>query len=1101
LAPSEERVPQSRAPRRDGAAGGQKRADDGALFEKGESSSPRSFFRDPQIFDALGSSVFPAMLKNRPAGMPIRFWVPGCAGGEEAFSLAIRLVEMLGEGAGAHRVRVFATDFDESVVMRARSGFYAEHAVHDVSPERLKRFFVHEAPGYRVNKRVRDLCIFARHDVTSDPPISSVDLISCRNVLGDLRTPEEARLLPIFHYALRDRGALLIGSAEANGATDELFEALDARCGLYVRRRVAERRTSPPSAERGRREEPALPSREEILEREIERSIAARYEPAGVVMNEDGQILQFRGGAAWFLEPAAGDASLALFKMVRAGLLSDVRAVVEEAKNGALRARRQGLRLTDEPEMEVTIEALTVAAQGERRFVVHFERELRRPALPLAGGAPAAEVESAEGVSQLQHELSSTKEFLQSVIRDLEATNQQLIIANEEIASTNDQLRGSNDALEISQDDLLEANRQLSVVIDELKRRHREMARVTDDLASLLSSVRIPILMVGRDLLVRHWTPSAADLFRLTPGDVNGSLEELTTHLVGIDLKERVIGVLETLEFREDDVRDEAGRWYRLTMRPYRADQDSVAGVVLSFVSIDALKRSEQQIERARRYAEGIIATVQVPLLVLDAKLRVVSANESYYESFRTSPADTEWRSISELGSRQWSNASLTELINEAVGHDKPFTGFLVEHEFPGLGRRRIVLSGRRLVRRGHEPPLVLLALEDVTERDRMEMQLRQAQKMEAVGQLAAGIAHDFNNLMTVINGCTALLLEGSALDADARDMVSDIASAGERAAALTRQLLAFSRKQMITPKKIDVNVVVAETERMLRRLIGEHIHLQTLIEPGLGRVIADPVVIQQALLNLAINSRDAMPYGGDLTIETHNVDVDQASIPLRTEGLASGPYVAITVRDTGCGMSEEAVRRIFEPFFTTKEVGKGSGLGLSSVYGSIKQSGGSIDVDSYPGRGTTFTIYLPRLTGTTHSEPPKADVKTLPSGQETVLLVEDAHDVRKLTSRMLQMAGYRVLEADGATAALEISKQHQGSIHLLVSDVVMPQTGGPKLAELLLPLRREMKVLFISGYAEKPSGSGPPSAHPLLQKPYTPTTFLQKVRELLDGR
>ncbi|HEY3592986.1 MAG TPA: ATP-binding protein, partial [Polyangiaceae bacterium] len=529
--------------------------------------------------------------------------------------------------------------------------------------------------------------------------------------------------------------------------------------------------------------------------------------------------------------------------------------------------------------------------------------------------------------------------------------------------------------------------------------------------------------------------------------------------------------------------------------------EERATDVVMTLTDIDALKRSEQHIERARRYSEGILGTIPSPLLVLDAKLRVVSANEAFYEAFRATPSDTEWRPFAELGSRQWSNPSLLELLYEAIARDKAFTGFLVEQEFAGLGRRRILVNGKRLVRRGHEPPLVLVALEDVTERDRMEMQLRQAQKMEAIGQLAAGIAHDFNNLMTVVNGCACLLLEGAALDASAREMVNDIASAGDRAAALTRQLLAFSRKQMITPKRLDLNGVVTETERMLRRLIGEHIHLETVTERGLGRVMADPIVVQQALLNLAINSRDAMPYGGDLRIETLNIDVEQPSTPPHGESVPPGAYVALVVRDTGCGMSEEAVRRIFEPFFTTKEIGKGSGLGLPSVHYSIKQSGGYIDVDSYPGRGTTFTIYLPRLAGTVHSEPPKPDLNAMPRGHETVLLVEDAPDVRKLTSRMLQLAGYSVLEADGAGAALEIGRRHEGRIHLLLSDVVMPETGGPKLAELFGRQRQDAKVLFISGYAEK-SGLGsriPASKHPLLQKPYTPMALLRRIREILD--
>jgi two-component system CheB/CheR fusion protein len=1074
------------------------------------------FFRDPDVFESLGASVFPAMIKDRSPETPVRIWVPGCSTGEEVYSLAIQLLEALGDGAGVSPAKVFATDVSEPTLDRARAGRYLENIVEDVSPERLRRFFIEEKGGYRVHKALRDLCIFAQHDMTRDPPFSSLDLISCRNVLIYLGAPLQKRVLPLFHYALRDRGILVLGSSETIGAPSELFTVVDPHLKIYAKKATSSRvlfdfppgDTQEPWLARVERTQEAVNGPD--LQREVDRAVLARYAPPGVVIDEAGEILQFRGQTGAFLAPAPGAASLNLLKMAREGLLLELRSAIEEAKGKGTPTRRKGLRVRANGHyVHVNVEVMPISIGSRRCFGVLFENVSDRPAetLPGEGTQPApsneleVQIDGGRTVAQLEQELSGTKEYLQSLIESLETSNEELKAANEEILSGNEELQSTNEELQTSKEELQASNEELNTVNEELQRRNREATQLSDDLINLLRSVQIPIVMVGQDLRIRRFSPSATEIFSLVPTDVNRPIADFKPKLVGVDLERRITQVLESLIAREDDVRDQQGRWHHLRIRPYRTEQNRIDGVVISLTDVDALKRSEQQLQRARRYAESIIATVQVPLLVLDQELRVVSANRSFYETFRTTPADTEWRPLSEWGDGQWGNSALVKLLGDAVSRDKPFTGFLVEQDFPAIGHKKIVLTGLRLLGQEQEPWLVLLALEDVTERHRLETQLRHAQKMEAVGHLAAGIAHDFNNLMTVINGYTSLLLEGPSLDAPIREMVNDIAGAGERAAILTHQLLAFSRKQMLAPKIIDVNAAVAETERMLRRVIGEHIRLTTVVEPMLGRVFADPAVVAEALLNLAINSRDAMPHGGELSIETRNLDLDEACARDHPDDLPLGPYVLLMMRDTGRGMSGEAIGRIFEPSFTTKDAGKGSGLGLPSVYGGIKQSGGFIRVQSHPGQGTTFTIYLPRLPPSTLSEPPRSDPKSVPCGTETVLLVEDADDVRKLTVKMLQMAGYRVLDAANGGIAVEMAKKHEGPIQLLLSDVVMPEMGGPQLADLLVPLRPDMKVLFLSGYAEKSvlrhaTRQGPSL---LLQKPYTSAALLRRVREVLD--
>jgi len=390
--------------------------------------------------------------------------------------------------------------------------------------------------------------------------------------------------------------------------------------------------------------------------------------------------------------------------------------------------------------------------------------------------------------------------------------------------------------------------------------------------------------------------------------------------------------------------------------------------------------------------------------------------------------------------------------------------------------------------------------MRDLTERRKLEAQLHHSQKMEAIGQLAGGVAHDFNNLLTIISGYSEVLLARLPATDPASRLLQEIHKAGERAAALTRQLLAFSRKQIIQPKVLDLNALVSEVGKMLRRVIGEDLTLTTVLSPRLGQVKADPGQIEQVLMNLAVNARDAMPQGGKFTIETANVELDQNSIQGQPE-VQPGCYVLLAVSDTGCGMTEETKAHIFEPFFTTKDLGKGTGLGLATVYGIVKQSGGYIYVDSEPGHGTMFKIYLPLVedgvpSGQSHTNP-----KTSPHGSETILLVEDEDAVRSLTRYALQLHGYAVLEARDGEEALRVAEQHQGPIHLLMTDVVMPRMDGRQVAERLAQAQPGLKVLFLSGYTDDAVVRHGVLASEVafLQKPFTPSALTQKVRDVLD--
>jgi two-component system cell cycle sensor histidine kinase/response regulator CckA len=386
----------------------------------------------------------------------------------------------------------------------------------------------------------------------------------------------------------------------------------------------------------------------------------------------------------------------------------------------------------------------------------------------------------------------------------------------------------------------------------------------------------------------------------------------------------------------------------------------------------------------------------------------------------------------------------------------------------------------------------------DVTERKQLEEQLRQSQKMEAIGQLAGGVAHDFNNLLTVIGGYSSILLGRLPLDSPYRASIEEIKKAGDRAESLTRQLLAFSRKQILQPKVLDLNTVVSDLDKMLRRLIGEDIELLTITDPNLGKVKADPGQIEQVLMNLAINARDAMPEGGKLTVETSNAVLSKDNA--RLHGIPPGSYIMLAVSDTGCGMDAATRKRIFEPFFTTKKAGKGTGLGLATLFGIVNQSGGNVWVYSELGHGTTFKIYLPRAEAFVASGE-FLRTKATPQGTETVLLVEDEEQVRAILKQILENQGYNVLSASHGEEALAIS-QEPGDIQLLITDVVMPQMSGRELAERVVAGRPSLRVLFMSGYTDDAI-----VRHGLLndklnflQKPFDSATVARKVREVLDS-
>lgn len=506
-------------------------------------------------------------------------------------------------------------------------------------------------------------------------------------------------------------------------------------------------------------------------------------------------------------------------------------------------------------------------------------------------------------------------------------------------------------------------------------------------------------------------------------------------------------------------------------------------------------KQSEQELKKSEERYRVLVENARDIIYEHDLQGQYTSSNKAGEQITGYSLAEILTLNMADVVAPEYLNDARNMIRQKLAGQS--ITTYEVE-VLAKDGRRIAVEVNTSLVLQDGIPTGVQGIARDVTERKQLEDQLRQSHKMEAIGQLAGGVAHDFNNLLTVIGGYSSILLGKLPQDSPHRTSVEEIKKASDRASSLTRQLLAFSRKQILQPKILDLNTVVSDLDKMLRRLISEDIYLLTVTDPNLAKVKADPGQIEQVLLNLVVNARDAMPKGGKLTIETSNAVLSKDYA--RLHGVPSGAYVMLAVNDTGCGMDAATKKRIFEPFYTTKTAGKGTGLGLATLYGIVKQSGGNVWVYSELGKGTTFKIYLPRAEDRVDSGELNG-TKPTPEGTETVLLVEDEEQVRAILRQILENQGYHVLSASHGEEALAISRG-PGDIQLMITDVVMPQMSGRELAERVVAARPSLRVLFMSGYTDDAIVRHGLLADRLsfIQKPFDPATVARKVREVLDS-
>jgi two-component system, chemotaxis family, CheB/CheR fusion protein len=1032
-----------------------------------------SFFRDPDTFELLKGQVFPDIVKSHAESQPIRVWVPGCSTGQEAYSIAMALLEYLDSVKAKREIQIFATDLgDPAALDKARAGVYPESIESEVSPERLRRFFTKENQTYRINKSVRDLCVFARQNITIDPPFSRVDLVSCRNVLIYMSATLQQRLLPVFHFALNDRGFLLLGIAETIGSFSDLFEVIDRTHKIYRKKESSRRPLLTFMADdwlaRATKRPPHTSAPPPVdFQREADRVTMGRYAPPAVLVTPEFEIQQFRGRTAPYLEAPVGQPTTNILRLAKEGLFMELRSALMEAKATRAPVTREHLRVSDAGRaVEFTLRILPVGVttSADFRLLVCFEAQ---DGLAWVGGSghmePATSAADRD-VDWLRQELEASKQYLQSVIDQQESAGQDLRAAHEEVLSSNEELQSTNEELQTTKEELQAANEELTTVNEQFQNRNRELDALADDLSNFITSADLAMVTVGRDLCVRRLTPAAEKPFNLLQTDVGRSIEHLKFTLDIDHIGEVIEQVIASVQPWEREVADRNGRWWMLRVRPFRTADNRIDGATLVAVDIDLIKRSHEMME-ARDYALAIVQTVREPLVVLDTECRIGLANEAFYRLFGDTPEQLEGRMLWETGRGVWNESSLRRLLLAACEGRERVVNFELQRTIPPHGPRTLVLNAQGIVRAGR-PTLLLLAIEDVTDArvaealrvDAETLRLVDRRKDEFLGILA----HELRNPLAPMRFALELMRRAEGSGADTAKPRQVLERQVAHLVRIVDDLLDVSRitqgKVELRKETLTLSSLVEGAVELARPTIDAARHTLTLSLPDEAVMLTgDPIRLTQVLVNLLNNAVKFTPPGGHIWLIAEKT----GETPHRADQLR------IRVRDTGIGIAPDMRPKIFEMFIqgdrSLERTRGGLGVGLTLVRNLVALHGGSVEARSEGvGRGAEFIISLPLDIDAQPTVPTSATSMTRGASKSLrILVADDNDDGRDMLSFLLTSEGHQVATAvDGPSALAATAEFHP---HVAILDIGMPGLSGYAVAERLRERTDDPPLILIA--------------------------------------
>lgn len=684
------------------------------------------FFRDPDAWRVLQETAFPDLIRSRSHGETLRVWIVGCSTGEEAYSMAIALHETMDalQRHGDLRIQIFATELDADAIETARLGRYPANISADVSPERLERFFVSEGDSYRVRPEIRETVVFAVQNVISDPPFTRLDVLSCRNLLIYLSPEIQRRLISLFHYALNPGGILFLGAAETVGEHSDLFSTVDTKNKIFVARRDGST-TIQQIGLPGNWNLPETTSRARSLQPQTgipvgtltQQELLKYYAPPAVVITENGDILYVYGRTGKYLEMPTGKADLNIFTMAREEFRYQFATAIQAAihKKGDVTGSEITIRDGGLQKVTVTVRPVRRPPGTGDLLMVTFEESKEEQSGPPQTEVGGTNLEDAAW-KKLEQELAQCREQRNTTIEAMQASQEEMKSMYEELQSTNEEIQSTNEELTTSKEELQSLNEELITVNAELQTKIIQLTQTTDDMATLLRSTEIGMVFLDTELRVRRFTEPATRIVNLIPSDVGRPVTDLGTNVQdGNSIFREARQVLDTLAIREKQVQVTNGDWYLMRILPYRTSDNRIDGVAITFVDITEIKRLEQSLQESTAYAESIISTIREALIVLDADLKIVSANRSFYEMFKTTSGETEGRNLYALGDNQWDIPELRHLLEEILPRETQFEGLTIDHTFPRIGRRTMRLNARQLRAPAASREMILLAIEDAT--------------------------------------------------------------------------------------------------------------------------------------------------------------------------------------------------------------------------------------------------------------------------------------------------------------------------------------------------------------------------------------------------
>ena len=1026
------------------------------------------FFRDPEAFASLARKVVPKLFENKGADSQVRVWVPGCATGEEAYSLAILLREHALRLPEPPNVLIFATDIDAQALETARQAWYPERIADQISSERLARFFVRHGNLYQIAKEIREMCLFSSHNVITDPPFSRLDLVSCRNLLIYLESDLQKKLIPLFHYALRSGGHLFLGPSESVAGWPDLFRTVDKRHRIYQCKDVVLRPpVSFPLIDRFRISAPRVPAEgppaalgEQGVARAFERVLLESYSPACVLVNERGDVLYFSPRTGKYLEPPGGAPTLRILDLARQGLRLDLRTALHKATTSRVLVTHEDVGFEVDGALyriDLTVRPMFELGEDAGLFMVVFQERDRLGARtgPDPVEAREAPAEAAGVIHRLESELRITKDHLHATLEELESSNEELISSNEELLSINEELQSANEELQTSKEELQSVNEELETINTELKKKIEELDQVNSDLVNLFQSTRIATVFVDRGLRIKRFTPAATEVFRLIEGDVGRSIGDIAPRFAADGLLADIKAVLRTLAVRERQVRlDEEDAWFILRILPYRTLDNLIDGVVLTFVDITELRLAQEQRNRLAR----IVESSQDAILSKTLDGVVTSWNAGAERMYGYTAREMVGHSVEVLIPPE--RRSELGLIFAALRRGETVAPYETVRVRKDGRRLHVLLTISPVFGAGGLVVGASAIGQDITDRKQAENALCEAARHK--DEFLAMLGHELRNPLAPIRNCLHVLGMPNATQAQAQHALSTLDRQVVHLTRLVDDLLDVSRisqgKILLRKERLDLIELVRSTVEDHRgALTAAGLALDVELPPEPAWVQGDPTRLSQAVGNVLHNALKFTDRGGRVRVR---VSLDLADTAV------------VAVEDTGIGIELDVLGRLFEPFSQAPpgidRSRGGLGLGLALVRRLVELHGGAVEASSGgSGQGTGIRLRLPVVPAP--ADPAGREEEAVPGRPRRCLIIEDNVDAAESMALLLQLKGHEAAVAHDGQQGLEKAREIRP--HVVLCDIGLPGSlDGYAVARAFRddPDLRPVRLIALTGYGQE---------------------------------